>query len=618
MRMWWRLWSGHCSLIFVGDRFNTRAAGEPLPPVCIEQRTTRTMADVAEEERERVVRIDFHSGRGLGAAAATAATAVTIAGLREAFENKKAKDVTAACLQVVQVAADDVQLRICEWALSGFKSNNLAPQRKRLRDWDESTAVDGDRQVPVALAKAIAAKRLRLSAPTHGAGGGETSPPTRLQPSPENSTAPPKIAGTRSLPTHGSVAAPEMLSTRPERSSASVSFCGKDTAPLEVATEPLATASHLAKVFRVAEDKIVGLRKKDNLYSLVDVAVLVTHATNNKAGEQIRRLCQKYPEVQAKCLNFKFQGRRQRDTPVGDIYTVVELIMLLPGKRAALIRGDAARIFVRYHGGDLSMVDNIIENRESQDVLRVEMPSHPARVLGEEVEQRAGTTDEQTRALEERLRERAEASRKATSYDPARMTAEDHRHKDEMNDYFIQGLDRVHGSAYVEVPGHIAILDDFNADGMPRTATALVAAGFPPERILAPNKSEDVVSALRAMSVRSVRMDFRRALDEEYGDLTVAGAYVDSTSGDPHALQGMIDAVCAKSRRGKLVVAYTIVERDFTSGGAVQFTKRVLEMCDYMRGKGFAAQMGEPHRSYFEPVRPRGRRVGTHFWIRGS
>ena len=37
-------------------------------------------------------------------------------------------------------------------------------------------------------------------------------------------------------------------------------------------------------------------------------------------------------------LNLKFPGRGQRETPVGDIYAVVELIMLLPGRRAGLVR----------------------------------------------------------------------------------------------------------------------------------------------------------------------------------------------------------------------------------------------------------------------------------------
>lgn len=60
-------------------------------------------------------------------------------------------------------------------------------------------------------------------------------------------------------------------------------------------------------------------------------------------------------------------------------------------------------------------------------------------------------------------------------------------------------------------------------------------------------------------------------------------------------------------------MAYTIVKQNFVQGGAREFTKRVLEMCDYMRGKGFVAQMGEPHLSY---SRPSGKRVGTQFWVR--
>jgi hypothetical protein len=127
-----------------------------------------------------------------------------------------------------------------------------------------------------------------------------------------------------------------------------------------------------------------------------------------------------------------------------------------------------------------------------------------------------------------------------------------------------------------------------------------------------------VVNKLQDMGVRTVMKDFRRALDEDFKDLTLAGAYIDATSGSPHALKAMIDVVCSKARRGKLAVAYTIIERDLTSGGAIEFTKRVLEMCDYMKGNGFVSQMGEPHRSYFEPMRPRGKRVGTHFWIRGN
>ena len=41
----------------------------------------------------------------------------------------------------------------------------------------------------------------------------------------------------------------------------------------------------------------------------------------------------------------RFPGRG-RETPVGDVYAIVELVMLLPGRRAGLVRTDAARLFV--------------------------------------------------------------------------------------------------------------------------------------------------------------------------------------------------------------------------------------------------------------------------------
>ena len=48
---------------------------------------------------------------------------------------------------------------------------------------------------------------------------------------------------------------------------------------------------------------------------------------------------------------------------MGDIYTVVEFIMLLPGKRAGLIRSEASRLFLQFHGGDLSLADQVIASK---------------------------------------------------------------------------------------------------------------------------------------------------------------------------------------------------------------------------------------------------------------
>ena len=59
----------------------------------------------------------------------------------------------------------------------------------------------------------------------------------------------------------------------------------------------------------------------------------------------------------------------RHETPVGDIYVVVEVIMLLPGKRAAPVRSECARLFVRFYGGDLQLAEQVIGNRQRQEEL---------------------------------------------------------------------------------------------------------------------------------------------------------------------------------------------------------------------------------------------------------
>ena len=129
-----------------------------------------------------------------------------------------------------------------------------------------------------------------------------------------------------------------------------------------------------------------GVRTQDQLFSLVDVTMLVTGKDCNYAAQQIRFLRERHPEVNEKIINLKFPGRRQRLTPAGDVYTAVELIMLLPGRRAGLVRSEAARLFVRFHGGDQALAEQVIHNRERQEQLAQENPQHPARAFGRAVE----------------------------------------------------------------------------------------------------------------------------------------------------------------------------------------------------------------------------------------
>ncbi len=90
----------------------------------------------------------------------------------------------------------------------------------------------------------------------------------------------------------------------------------------------------MANVLGAQPGQIKRIRKKDEQFSLVDVASLITGKDAKYAHQQFQITVDGHPEVSEKIGYLKFPGRGQRETPVGDIYVVVEVIMLLPGRTA--------------------------------------------------------------------------------------------------------------------------------------------------------------------------------------------------------------------------------------------------------------------------------------------
>ncbi len=101
-------------------------------------------------------------------------------------------------------------------------------------------------------------------------------------------------------------------------------------------------------------------------------------------------MTERYPDVSANCTDVKFpdsRGRRgQRDTPVTGVRGIVEVVMLLPGRMAARVRSEAARILCRWLGGDLVIIDEVCAIRGFQEQLAVRAPEDPRRLFGEAVE----------------------------------------------------------------------------------------------------------------------------------------------------------------------------------------------------------------------------------------
>ncbi len=135
------------------------------------------------------------------------------------------------------------------------------------------------------------------------------------------------------------------------------------------------------------EDSVQQVRKTAEdppRVSVYDTLGVITGYAQEDRHKLFHRLCEQFPEVRTVCTYFKFSGRGQRDTPVTDAEGIVQIIMLLPGRAAAIARQSAANVVVRYLGGDVSLVREIMANRDMQAQLE---PEHPASIFGQSVRQ---------------------------------------------------------------------------------------------------------------------------------------------------------------------------------------------------------------------------------------
>jgi hypothetical protein len=100
------------------------------------------------------------------------------------------------------------------------------------------------------------------------------------------------------------------------------------------------------------------------MVSVYDVCQVVTGKDNNRAAEVMRRLFKQWPEfdpkaVNAKSVNIQFPGQGQRPTPVADAAVMIELVWLMPGRKAKEFRASSAVEICRTLGGDETLIEEI-------------------------------------------------------------------------------------------------------------------------------------------------------------------------------------------------------------------------------------------------------------------
>ena len=120
--------------------------------------------------------------------------------------------------------------------------------------------------------------------------------------------------------------------------------------------------------------------------SVIDVISILTKKNKNESSEVWRRLESHSRAVQANCLDGSFPGNSRRTPIAKDLKTLIQVIFMLPGKEASLVRQAAAEVFIRFMGGDLSLIQDVRRMNEIQSFLRENDPEHPMRIFGEAVE----------------------------------------------------------------------------------------------------------------------------------------------------------------------------------------------------------------------------------------
>ena len=152
--------------------------------------------------------------------------------------------------------------------------------------------------------------------------------------------------------------------------------------------------------------------------AVYDVLQVVTGCSAQNCSVIYSRVADAFPEVLTNCSYFKFSGRGQRETPVADARTVVEIIMVLPGRAAARVRKAAADVMVRYLGGEPGLVEEVAANRLRQEDLDAD---DPARLFGQTVESEALKRKREEVTIIE-LEGRMKRARVQAATDVARLT----------------------------------------------------------------------------------------------------------------------------------------------------------------------------------------------------
>lgn len=107
----------------------------------------------------------------------------------------------------------------------------------------------------------------------------------------------------------------------------------------------------------------IRYRVETQQVSIIDVVRVITGADSRHTKQRLSSITRGGPEAQ-KIVLWKFPGERQRETPVCDAETMTMIVMQLPGKWAAKLRVQFARIICAAMAGQLVQRVGLISPEE--------------------------------------------------------------------------------------------------------------------------------------------------------------------------------------------------------------------------------------------------------------
>lgn len=98
--------------------------------------------------------------------------------------------------------------------------------------------------------------------------------------------------------------------------------------------------------------------KKTQKGSVIDTIRMVLGCDSSNANTSLGRLVLANPELGARCTRLKVNGKGH-PTLVANAKTLIEIVWLLPGKKAHGFRRQSSEKVCRLLGGDLSLISDI-------------------------------------------------------------------------------------------------------------------------------------------------------------------------------------------------------------------------------------------------------------------